>query len=71
MVLEWLVGVSLMAVTPLVIVGLAGSAVARLAGRSAARHQDREYPTAQMLALTYQEPPEQWPPAPIIEAPLD
>ncbi len=71
MVLEWLVGVFLAAMTPVVIVGIAGFAVARLAGRITARHQDREYPTAQMLALTYQEPPEQWPPAPIIEAPLD
>ena len=69
MALSWLAAFCLVVVAPPVILVIVGFAASRLANHAAAHQQGPDYPTEQMLALTYREAPEQWPPAPIIEAP--
>ena len=46
-----------------------GYGVSRWAHRLAARQRRTGYPTEQMLASTFHEPSEQWPPAPDVDAP--
>jgi hypothetical protein len=51
-----------------ILVGV-GYGVSRWAHRLAARQRHTGYPTEQVLAETWQEPPEQWPPAPEVDTP--
>jgi len=69
MALLWLAAFLLAIAVPPFILVIAGYAASRLAGRAAALQQGPEYPTEQMLALTYREAPEQWPPVLLIEEP--
>ena len=54
-------------VLPGILIVWIGYGVSRLAQRMAARQKATEYPTAEMLESTFQETPEQWPPAPTTE----